>query len=340
MKRMSRFGLGCSAVLALLVSGSPVSAQVAGGSSGELRKAFFKAVEGKTVAYVPVAMGMPLTEGWANAIRGQIESVGMKFVLRDPNWNTQAESQAVSALVAQKPAVLVVHNPNVQLLAKQLEDAQKKGIFVIQINMVSNFKTDAFVGVDYEGLGRTIAREIVKDCGTGTGASGKIAIVQGEITSGASIDQLRGAMEVLNADKAIKVVSNQAANWDASKANEVTATVLQKHRDLCATYGFWDVMEMGAAQAVRTAGLTGKVKVYASGDGHRLSCDAVQSGAITKNWNFDALGQGRDIAVAAKMLLQSGLKPGQMKVALYSSTKLMTKENLTSDMCWDLPKKN
>ena len=263
----------------------------------------------------------------------------MKAIIRDPNWSTQAESQALSALIAEKPGVLIVHNPNVQLLAKQLEQAEKAGIYVIQVNMVSNYKTDAYVGVDWIKLGTDMATDIVKACGTGSGKSGKVQVIQGELTSATSLDQLKGAMAVFEKDKAIKVVSNQAANWDATKAHDITATVLQQNKDLCAVFGFWDTMTMGAAQAIKEANMTGKIGVWASGDGARSACDSVTSGAITRYYNYDAKGQGRDIATLAKFLLQSGAKPGSSKTALYSPFSVISKENVKPTVCFDVEMK-
>ena len=57
----------------------------------------------------------------------------------------------------------------------------------------------------------------------------------------------------------IKVVSNQAADWDASKAKAITQTVLKQNPDLCGIVGFWDGMDIGTAAAIKEAGLTGKV---------------------------------------------------------------------------------
>jgi ABC-type sugar transport system substrate-binding protein len=87
-----------------------------------------------------------------------------------------------------------------------------------------------------------IAEDVVKQCGTGSGKSGEVQIVQGELTAAASVDQVAGVMDVLNKDKAIKVVSNQAANWDANTAGNITTTVIQQHPDLCASIGFWGIM--------------------------------------------------------------------------------------------------
>ena len=107
---------------------------------------------------------------------------------------------------------------------------------------------------------RLLAEDVVKQCGTGSGKSGKVSIVQGELTAAASVDQIGGIMDMFKKDPAIKVVSNQAANWDANAALNITSTVIQQNPDLCASIGFWGIMESGAAQAIRNAGKIDQVK--------------------------------------------------------------------------------
>ena len=119
--------------------------------------------------------------------------------------------QALTALIDEKPDVIVVQNPSVTLLMKELKRAEAQGIHVVQMNMSSNYKSDAFVGADWYEVGKMLAEDVVKVCGTGSGTSGEVQIVQGEFTAAASVDQIAGIMDVLNKDKAIKVVSNQAA---------------------------------------------------------------------------------------------------------------------------------
>lgn len=289
--------------------------------------------KGKSIAYLPVAMGITLTEIWWSQIQKGAESAGMKALIRDPNWSSSAETQALTSLIAEKPTVIVVHNPNVQLLAKQLEKAQKEGIYVVQVNMVSKYKTDAYVGADWDALGKQTAEAMVKDCGTGSGKSGKVAIIQGELTSETSLGQMRAALPILKADKGIKVVSSQAANWDATQAHNVASTVLQQNPDLCGIYGFWDTMTLGASQAVKEAGLAGKVNVYTSGDGSKLACDSIANGAFTQYYNYDAEAQGRAIIQKAAELINSGKKPGSTHEMLFSPISVITKANVASVKC-------
>lgn len=301
----------------------------------ELAKHYNKAFKGKTIAWVPVALGLPLTDGWTYVIKTEAEKLGMKFILRDPNWDPNVQEKAVRALINQKPDVLIVHNQNVSLLAKLIEKAEKKGIHVVQVNMISKYISGGYVGVDWTNMGETIAKDMVKECGQGTNTSHKVAIVQGVSSSAANIYQLAGMVKVLKADSSIKIVSSQAADWDPKKAHDNTAVTLQQHPDLCATVGFWGIMQMGAAQAVKEAKLSDKVLVYASGGGPQVICDNIKNNLIDRYWNYDTLGQGRDIINMVKILLQSGGAPGDHTKALFSPMVLVTKEN-ADNACWSL----
>ena len=77
------------------------------------------------------------------------------------------------------------------------------------------------------------------------GKSNKIAIVQGALSAAASAYTLKGVENVLAKHPEIKVVSSQAADWDAAKAKAITQTVLKQNPDLCGIVGFWDGMDIG-----------------------------------------------------------------------------------------------
>jgi ribose transport system substrate-binding protein len=341
---MSKFLVCASAAVALAgglaVGLSYALAQEETGTKAarELRAEYDKALKGKTVAFLPIASGVPLMDEWGRVIRAEAESRGMKFVVRDPNNNPQAMQQALTALVDEKPDVLLVQNPSVSLLVKELKRAEAQGTHVIQMNMASNYKSDAFVGADWAQVGRMLAEEVVKQCGTGSGTSGKVQIIQGEMTAAASVDQIGGVMDVLNKDKAIKVVSNQAANWDANNALNITATVIQQHPDLCASIGFWGIMESGAAQAIRNAGKIDQVKVYASGEGSQLDCDQLTNGNFTKFLSYKATEQGHDMFLAAETLLQGSEKPGTKHIEFYTQPVWVDKSGANAANCYPVPK--
>jgi len=333
----ARIGL---ALAALAVVAAPVVAlaQEETKTAHELRADYDKALKGKTIAFLPIATGVPLMDEWGRVIKTEAEWHGMKFVVRDPNANPAAMQQALTALVDEKPDVIVVQNPSVTLLMKELKRAESQGIHVIQMNMSSNYKSDAFVGADWYEVGRMLAEDVVKTCGTGSGTSGEVQIVQGELTAAASVDQIAGIMDTLNKDKAIKVVSNQAALWDANNALNITTTVIQQHPNLCASIGFWGIMESGAAQAIRNAGKIDKVKVYASGEGSQLDCDQVNQGNFYKFLSYTATDQGHDAFLAAETLLQSDAKPGTQHREYYTRPIWIDKSNANGANCYAVPK--
>ena len=298
--------------------------------------AYYQTFKGKTIAFVPVAMGFDLTEGWAAGIRQQTNALGMKFEVRDPNWSTAAGAQAITSLIAEKPSVMVIHNPDVQSYAHLLRKAQAAGIYVVQVNMESSFPTDAYVGADWHQIGATAAQAVVKACGTGSGKSGKVAIVQGVLTAAASAYQVNGVYDVLSKHPEIKIVSNQAGDWDASKARSITATVLQQNPDLCGIIGFWDGMDTGTAAAIKEAGKTGLVFLVTSGGGADGACTNVENGTFSEDISYDVPGQARDMNNMIKTLLESHLKPGTLHLSLYTPLKIITKADMTPTSCWNL----
>jgi simple sugar transport system substrate-binding protein/ribose transport system substrate-binding protein len=302
------------------------------------REGYAKALAGKTVGYIPVAMGFDLTQGWYNGLKKELEPSGMKVVVRDPNWNTNAGAQAFTALIAEKPAVIVIHNPDVQTYAKLIKKAEDEGIYVVQINMRSAQPSTAFVGADWVEIGEKTMAATVESC---KGKSNKVAIVQGAPTAAASAYTLKGVENVLAKHPEIKVVSNQAADWDAAKAKALTQTVLKQNPDLCGIVGFWDGMDIGTAAAIKEAGLTGKVFLATSGGGEQKgACDLVKSGAFDYDISYDVPTQASNMAAMIKWLVQGGLKPGAAKQNIYTTLIPITKANASADgSCWRLAAK-
>ena len=137
------------------------------------------------------------------------------------------------------------------------------------------------------------------------GKSNKIAIVQGAPTAAASAYTLKGVENILAKNPNVKVVSNQAADWDAAKAKALTQTVLKQNPDLCGIVGFWDGMDIGTAAAVKEAGMTGKVFLATSGGGEQKgACDQVKAGAYDYDVSYDVPTQASNMAAMIKWLVQ------------------------------------
>ena len=324
------------ALAAAVISAAPAGAEGKPNIREKWRMGFDEKIKGKKVAWVPVWMGV-LESEWTAVMKDQFSRYGIDFAMRDPNFNNDVALQAVTALINEKPDVLIVQNNSTTALASELKRAMEQGIYVVQVNMASNTVGDAYVGVDWVDIGRQIATEIVHDCGGGKG-SGKVAMIQGEATAAGSVDQLKGAMEVFSTDPSIKVVMSQPASWDANKANQLATTAIQQNPDLCAVYGFWGPMTAGAAQAVKNAGMEGKIRVYASSDGQRGDCNLVEQGLFSRALSYRADIQGQAIVNAVLGLLQSGDAPGS-KNLFYFSNQYWVNGPQDAKFCYDDPTK-
>ena len=326
---MSKRPIATGVAVALSLVGMTVAA-TAGGMDDPRRADYFKTFEGKTIAFVPSLMGIDLTEGWASVMRQQADRLHMKFEIRDPHLSSDAGAQAITSLIAEKPDILVAHNLDVQSYAKLLKRAEEAGIHVIQVSMRSNYNSDAYVGADWIAIGEAEANAAIAKCGPGT--SGKVAVLEGQPTAGSDSGMEKGVENVLATHPEIKMVSNQAANWDATKAQGIISTVIQQNPDLCAVIGFWDVMDLGAAAAIKDSGKP--IALVTSGGAEQMACDNVAKGVFDTEIGYHVLDEGRDLNDAIAMILEAGLPAGKQKIVLYSPQLVINKDTLRSGMCW------
>jgi len=109
-----------------------------------------------------------------------------------------------------------------------MQRAENEGIYIIQINMVRSIAA------------RPLRRQLDRDrrarhrsCREGCeGKSNKIAVVAGPCRRGIRLHP-EGCREVLAKHPEVKVVSSQAADWDASKAKAIVQTRAEAASDLC-----------------------------------------------------------------------------------------------------------
>lgn len=290
-------------------------------------------LKGKTVAFVPTSLGYDLTDGWNAMVSKQLQPLGVKWVVRDPNWSTDAGAQAITSLISEKPDVLLVQNPDIQSYARLLKRAEDAGIKVVQVNMRSSANTSAFVGANWVGIGEAMATAVAEKCGKGTGKSGKISIVQGVLTAAASTFQMKGVDNILSKRPDIKVVSNQAADWDASKARAITDTTLKQHSDLCGIIGFWDGQDTGTAAAIREAKKQEQVFLVTNGGAANTGCANVANGNFSAYMTYDVKQQSEDLVKVVKELL---VKPSAAAINMVTPVGVITKANLRPDSCWNL----
>jgi ribose transport system substrate-binding protein len=294
---------------------------------------YYKAFKGKKVAFVPISMGFDFTQAWMAAVQRDAQRLGYDVTIRDSNWNVDAGAQALEQLIEEKPDILIFQNNDMNAYAKLVSRAMAKGVNVIQMNLKTPVNSDAFIGPDWYQVGVDLIGETAKLCGKGT--SGKIGILTGPATSPPNMIGRAGEDDTLAKHPELKVVATQAADWDASKAHAVSSTILKQHPDVCALVGFWDNEDIGAAAAVREAGLTGKVHVVTSGGGNVESgCKNIENGSFSSYVKLDGRDEAHQLATVIQNLLQVKPKPGSAPYGIYTENAILTKDTLRPSSCW------
>jgi ABC-type sugar transport system substrate-binding protein len=299
--------------------------------------AYYQKLKGKKVGFVPISMGFDLTQGWYAAMKRQADVLGYEIIVRDPNWNVDAGAQALNQFIDEKPDILIFHAIDMQAYNKLIKKAGDAGINVIQISLKSPNNGDAFVGADAYHTSELMVHELIRLCSTTNGKNGKVANIQGLPTGSANQIGQMGIHDALAGRKDITIVADQAADWDATKAHSVAATILKQHADLCGFVGNWDNEDIGVAAAIKEAGLQGKVALVTDGAGEKTAaCDNIANGNFTSYVRWDLRGSSRDLNDAIKILLQTKPKPGSAPFALYTPQDVITKDNLRPNSCWTL----
>jgi ribose transport system substrate-binding protein len=104
---------------------------------------------------------------------------------------------------------------------------------------------------------------------------------------------LKGAQEAFKADGCDLVEILQTHGLTVNEAVTQANDLLTAHPDIKAIYGMYDEAGTGAAKALQTRGLTGKIAV-ATADGSPTTIKLLREGAIQGLFLQEAVGQGID----------------------------------------------
>ena len=190
-------------------------------------------------------------------------------------------------------------------LVQPIAAANKKGIYVVnldeQVNQAQLKATGgslvAFVATDNKALGEKAGAFILKQIGS----AGKVAILEGKAGNTSGDNRRDGAKKAFDAAPNVKIVASLPADWDRTRALDVTTNILQRNPDLKAIYAANDTMALGAVQAIKNANKLGKVIVVGT-DGVPEALDSIQRGELTATAAQDAAGVG---ATSLKLLVEA-----------------------------------
>jgi len=244
---------------------------------------------------------------WARGGQAAADALGGVHVVQTCEGSSEKQVNDIKAVLAKagKDAVACIdpnESPNVIPIAKALE---KAGVYYVTWwNKPDNVKVwdyphwVAHVAFDGISAGEFTANALVKKMG----GKGKIVAIQGMLANTTAIDRFKGLQNVLAKNPGIQLVAQDTGEWDRSKAFEKMKSFLVANPDVGGVWAANDNMALGAIEAIRAAGLAGKVMVTGV-DGIQEMLNAVAAGeaaATVLNDSFWQGGMGLAMAYAAK----------------------------------------
>jgi ribose transport system substrate-binding protein len=214
----------------------------------------------KRIAVVPKANSHVF---WVSVHAGAA-AAGQKFGV-EVLWNGPAQEteydrqmQIVDSMIAQHVDGLAVAAAERKALNRSLDRAAQLGIPVTVFDSgVDSTNYMSFIATDNYQAGQMGARELARLLQ----GKGKVAMVMNIPGSASTMDRERGFEDVVKAEfPKIEIVARQFSMSDRSKGRAAAENILTAHADLDGLFASSEPSSVGAALALKSRGLSGKVK--------------------------------------------------------------------------------
>ena len=251
----------------------------------------------------------PYHANYAVGARELGKKLGLPVDVLTSEANSQKQFADLRAEIAKTGGNMVAsvdpnEAPDVVPIAKMLEEA---GVYWVNWwNKPPDVKVTDYphwvshVAFDAVGQGYYNAKELFKTFKTPN--QGKIIAIQGMLANNAAIGRFQGLQDALKENPGVTLLQWETAEWDTTKAYNITKALLAAYPDVDGVWCANDNMGMGAIQALKEAGLAGKVLVTGT-DGNPEAFDAIKAGYMTSTEFQDSRYQaqlGLTMCLAAK----------------------------------------
>ena len=256
------------------------------------------------------------------SIAGTLKKRGIEPILLSANADVNEQVSNINDLVAAKVNAILVSPLNLEGPAPAIQAAHDAGIpiFMIARRLHDKYKKlwRAFIGFDLSIVGAQKGEWVVKNV-----KPGKVAMLLGPAGSLFAVEQEKGFRRVIE-PAGFKVAWAQNSTQTRENGLNLAEDALVANRDLKVIYASNDDLALGAAQAVRAAGLRGKVHVLGT-NGTPPALAAVYHGNMAGTILLSPISWGRQGANVVADYLQKGKNPASQNVMLDS--ELVTQAN-------------
>jgi ribose transport system substrate-binding protein len=255
--------------------------------------------------------------------RDRAVELGYEATMFDSQNDTAKEASHFDDVIAAGYSAILFNPTDADGSIANVKRAKEAGIPVFCIDREIN-STDAataqLLSDNYSGcveLGKYFVQEV--------GEQGRYVELLGLVGDNNTWNRSKGFHSVVDRYDGLKMVAQQSADFDRSKALEVMESILQSHDDIDAVFCGNDAMAMGAYQALLATGRADQVKVFGY-DGSEDVVKSIGEGKITATVMQYPKVMARTAAEYAHEHLANGKRDFQQKIPV--NVDLVTQDNV------------
>ncbi len=276
----------------------------------------------KKVAVIISTLNNPWFVVLADTAKTRAEELGYEATIFDSQNDTAKESDHFDNVIAGGYASILFNPTDADGSIANVKKAKQAGIPTFCIDREINSNDVAVTQIlsdNYAGcveLGQYFVKKMDQ--------KGKYVELLGILGDNNTWNRSKGFHSVVDNYPELKMVAQQSAEFDRTKAMEVLESILQANPDINAVFCGNDAMAMGAYQALAAAGKADKVMVFGF-DGAKDVIDSIRDGKIVATGMQFPKRMARMAAEQADEYIK-GKRVFQQKVPV--AVELVTKENI------------
>lgn len=238
----------------------------------------------------------------ARSIVATLKDRGIDSLLLSANADINAQVNNIGDLLSAKVDAILVAPLDEEGAAPAITRAKAAGIPVFMYARTLDAKYAplwiSFVGMDAVAVGTDKGHWLVKNS-----KPGKVAMLLGPAGAAPMVEQEKGFRNAIES-AGYKVVFNQPSTMTRENGIKLAEDALVANKDLVAIYAANDDLALGAGQAVKAAGMKGKVAVIGM-NGSPAALAAVHNGDMAATVLLDPMAWGQTSAnMVADFLLK------------------------------------
>lgn len=230
----------------------------------------------KLIAIITPSHDNPFFKAEAETAAARARELGYETSVNSHDDDAHKQDQLIDVAIANKAAAIILDNAGADASVAAVRKAKAAGIptFLIDREINANgVAVSQIVANNYQGASMG-AQEFVRLMGE---RGNYIELVGRESDTNAGV-RTRGYHDLLDKYDGLKQVGRQSANWSQTEAFQKIETMIQGNRDIKGVIAGNDTMALGAAAALKNAGLE---KVIVVGfDGSPDAIASIKGGAI------------------------------------------------------------